>query len=306
MQAGKKDMPDYCEVELTWLEEENGFPGRWYVMAFKEQLIPISIMRIKECLMAKSRVHSACRVMVKDSTYICTLSAEFLLPIDQEKYNEKFFLRDDRGIKVLAQGYVRYRLRRSDNIHSQFLSIGRSDRENLNLHRGKVLWLTGLSGSGKTTLANALEVRLHAMSYRTYILDGDHLRQGLNGDLGFTEADRVENIRRVIEVAKLMLDAGLVVIAAFISPFRKERFMARQMIGEEDFFEIYLNTSLETCEKRDVKGLYKKARQGDLPNMSGIGSLYEEPTQPDLVVCGEKEENLASAVNTILAQLKFC
>ena len=153
----------------------------------------------------------------------------------------------------------------------------------LNGHSGKVIWFTGLSGSGKSTLANALEVELHRQGKRTYILDGDNVRHGLNKDLGFTEADRVENIRRVAEVAKLMMDAGLIVITAFISPFRQEREMARELIGENCFVEVYVNTPLDVCEQRDVKGLYKKAREGLIPNMTGINSPYEAPEHPAFV-----------------------
>jgi bifunctional enzyme CysN/CysC len=147
-----------------------------------------------------------------------------------------------------------------------------------------VIWFTGLSGSGKSTIANALEKVLHAQGRRTYILDGDNVRQGLNKDLGFTDADRVENIRRVAEVAKLMMDAGLIVMTAFISPFRAERQMARELIGAENFIEVFVDTPLAVCEQRDPKGLYKKARSGQLPNMTGINSPYEAPINPELIV----------------------
>jgi len=166
------------------------------------------------------------------------------------------------------------------------LSISRADREQLGGHPGKVIWFTGLSGSGKSTIANALEVALHAQRKRTYLLDGDNVRQGLSKDLGFTEADRVENIRRIAEVAKLMLDAGLMVMTAFISPFRQEREMARELIGPANFIEVYISTSLAACEQRDVKGLYKKARNGQLPNMTGISSPYEPPLAPQVTLDG--------------------
>lgn len=179
---------------------------------------------------------------------------------------------------------INHNSRRAQNVHRQALSMTREDRERLNGHKGKVIWLTGLSGSGKSTIANTLEKELHALGKRTYVLDGDNVRQGLNKDLGFTDADRVENIRRAAEVARLMLDAGLIVIAAFISPFRAERQMARELIGENNFIEVYVDTPLAVCEQRDPKGLYKKARRGQLPNMTGIGSAYEPPAQPDLVV----------------------
>jgi bifunctional enzyme CysN/CysC len=177
---------------------------------------------------------------------------------------------------------IRDSLNLTQNVYLQALSITRADRENLNGHQGKVIWFTGLSGSGKSTIANALEVALHAQGRHTYLLDGDNIRQGLNKDLSFTDADRVENIRRIAEVAKLMMDAGMIVMTAFISPFRREREMARELIGPENFVEVYVSTPLEVCEQRDVKGLYKKARSGQLPNMTGIGSPYEPPTDPEI------------------------
>jgi bifunctional enzyme CysN/CysC len=173
-----------------------------------------------------------------------------------------------------------------NNIHEECYSINRELREAMKKHPGKVIWFTGLSGSGKSTLANALEVRLYQQGFHTYILDGDNIRLGLNKDLGFSEQDRGENIRRVAEIAKLMLDAGLIVMTAFISPFQKEREMAKEIIGKSNFVEIYVNTPLAICEERDIKGLYKKAREGKIPNMTGINSPYETPLNPDLVVSG--------------------
>ena len=169
----------------------------------------------------------------------------------------------------------------NDHLHPQQLTITRAKREQLNGHAGKVIWFTGLSGSGKSTLANALEVALHARGLRTGLLDGDNVRRGLNRDLGFSEADRVENIRRIAEVARLMMDAGLVVLTAFISPFAREREMARALIGPDDFLEVYVSAPLEVCEQRDVKGLYKLARAGKLAHMTGIDSPYEPPLSPD-------------------------
>jgi bifunctional enzyme CysN/CysC len=171
-------------------------------------------------------------------------------------------------------------------ISSQIFSITRPDRERLNGHAGKVIWFTGLSGSGKSTIANALEKELHAIGRHTYILDGDNIRQGLNKDLGFADADRVENIRRIAEVSRLMMDAGLIVITAFISPFRQDRQIARDLIGPDNFVEVYINTPLQVCEARDVKGLYKKARAGAVQHMTGITSPYEPPHAPDVEIQG--------------------
>lgn len=171
----------------------------------------------------------------------------------------------------------------ASDLHPPTLAITPAARERLNGHRGQVVWFTGLSGSGKSTLANALEVELHARGMRTYVLDGDNVRRGLNRDLGFSDADRVENIRRVAEVATLMADAGLVVMTAFISPFRRERELARDIVGADRFLEVYVSTPLDVCEQRDVKGLYKLARAGKITNMTGIGSPYEAPERPQYV-----------------------
>jgi bifunctional enzyme CysN/CysC len=196
----------------------------------------------------------------------------------------------------VAAGLIRHSLRRGQNIHKHALTITREARELLNAHSGQVIWLTGLSGSGKSTIANALEISLHQQGKRTYILDGDSLRQGLNKDLGFTDADRVENIRRVAEVAKLMMDAGLIVITSFISPFKQERETARDLIGKDSFVEVYVDTPLEVCEHRDPKGLYKKARAGQLPNMTGIGSPYEAPAHPTIQINGAQPVQDAVAI----------
>jgi bifunctional enzyme CysN/CysC len=187
-------------------------------------------------------------------------------------------------------------------VYQQAFSISRQNREQLNGHQGRVIWFTGLSGSGKSTLANALEVALHAQGKRTYLLDGDNVRQGLNKDLGFTDADRVENIRRIAEVAKLMMDAGLNVITAFISPFTQEREMARMLIGSQNFVEVYINTPLAVCEKRDVKGLYKKARSGQLLNMTGISSPYEVPLSPQVILDGANS-SVEESVGLLLRRL---
>ncbi len=193
------------------------------------------------------------------------------------------------------------------NIFQQKLNISRKERESLNGHKGRVIWLTGLSGSGKSSIANAMEVALHANGYRTYILDGDNVRGGLSKDLGFSDADRVENIRRITEVSRLMMDAGLIVMTAFISPFRHEREMARNLVGEEHFVEVYVSTPLEVCEERDVKGLYKKARAGQLPNMTGIDSAYEAPLSPEVIVngCGQSIEETAKMAISQIPMLRF-
>ena len=178
----------------------------------------------------------------------------------------------------------RKRVEYSHNLYKPLFTVNRVDREKLNGHGAKVIWLTGLSGSGKSTIANALESRLHSLGRRSYILDGDYIRSGLNKDLGFDGASRKENIRRVSEVARMMLDAGLITITSFISPFRKEREMAKELIGAENFIEVFISTPINVCEERDIKGLYKKARSGQLGNLTGIGSPYESPANPDVAI----------------------
>ncbi len=193
------------------------------------------------------------------------------------------------------------------NIFQQALNIRREHREKLNGHKGQVIWLTGLSGAGKSSIANAMEVILHENGYRTYILDGDNVRGGLSRDLGFSDEDRVENIRRITEVSKLMMDAGLVVMTAFISPFRQEREMARNIVGQGNFVEVYVSTPLEVCESRDVKGLYRKARAGQLANMTGIDSAYEAPLSPEVTVngCGQSIEETARMAISQIASLRM-
>lgn len=191
----------------------------------------------------------------------------------------------------------------SENLFPQSFDITRHDRETLKGQKGKVIWFTGLSGSGKSTLANALEQALHVAGKHTYILDGDNIRRGLNKDLGFSDEDRVENIRRIAEVARLMADAGLIVLTAFISPFKAERAMARELIGSENFIEVYVSTPLEVCESRDPKGLYKKARAGIISNMTGVNSAYEAPDTPDIAVNTISSDASAHLVSEVLNRL---
>lgn len=281
------EMTDQFEANLVWMHDEPGHLGRAYELKLANQWASASLTSLKYLVNVNTQAHESCKQLTLNDIAVANLALS--KPLVFAPYNDNrtlggFILVDKFTHATVAAGMIRHNLRRAQNVHRQALSITRADRERLNGHQGKVVWFTGLSGSGKSTIANALEKELHAQGKRTYILDGDNIRQGLNKDLGFTDADRVENIRRVAEVAKLMMDAGLIVMTAFISPFRAEREMARVLIGAENFIEVFVDTPLEVCEQRDPKGLYKKARSGQLPNMTGINSPYEPPAQPDMVI----------------------
>jgi bifunctional enzyme CysN/CysC len=261
--------------------------GRAYDLKLANHWATANLTSLKYRVNVNTQAHESCKQLTLNDIAVANLALSKPLafaPYDDSRTLGGFVLVDKFSHATLAAGMIRHNLRRAQNVHRQALSITREDRERHNGHKGKVIWFTGLSGSGKSTLANALEKELHAQGKRTYILDGDNVRQGLNKDLGFTDADRVENIRRVAEVAKLMMDAGLIVMTAFISPFRAEREMARELIGAEHFIEVFVDTPLDVCEQRDPKGLYKKARSGKLPNMTGINSPYEAPTNPQITL----------------------
>ncbi|MBA5688449.1 adenylyl-sulfate kinase [Rugamonas apoptosis] len=277
------EMTDQFEATIVWLHEDQGMPGRNYELKLAGQWTTAAITNIKHLINVDTMAHEASKKLQLNGIYVCNLKTSKPVAFDAYAASRTLgglILVDRYTHATVAVGMIRHNLRRAQNVHRQALSIARADREQLNGHQGKVFWFTGLSGSGKSTLANALEVKLHARGMRTYVLDGDNVRQGLNKDLGFTEADRVENIRRIAEVARLMMDAGLVVLTAFISPFKREREMARDVIGADNFVEVYVSTPLDVCEQRDVKGLYKQARAGRIPNMTGINSPYEAPDEP--------------------------
>jgi len=279
--------------------------GRAYDLKLANQWASGSITNFKYRVDVNTQAQQACKQLALNDITVVNVSVSKPLvfaPYAQMPELGGFILVDKFTHATVAAGMVRHNLRRAQNVHRQALSITREDRQRLNGHAGKVIWFTGLSGSGKSTIANALEKELHAQGKRTYILDGDNVRQGLNKDLGFTDADRIENIRRVAEVAKLMMDAGLIVMTAFISPFRAERDMARQLIGEENFIEVFVDTPLAVCEQRDPKGLYKKARAGQLPNLTGIGSPYEPPVRPEILI----QPNADALDVTVQQLLKSC
>ena len=242
------EMTDQFEATLVWMHEEPGLPGRNYDLKLASQWATASITGIKYRININTLTHEASKQAQFNEISVCNIATAKPLVFDTYANSPalgSFILVDRFSHATVAAGMIRHSLRRSQNVHQQALAISRKDRERLNGHAGKVIWFTGLSGSGKSTLANALEIELHGRGMRTYILDGDNIRQGLNKDLGFTEADRVENIRRIAEVAKLMRDAGMIVMASFISPFKREREMARELVGPENFIEVYVSASLE-------------------------------------------------------------
>jgi bifunctional enzyme CysN/CysC len=300
------EMSDHFEAMIVWLHQDDGLIGRNYDLKLASQWSTASITEIKNRININTLAQEAIKKLQLNEISVCNIHTTKPLVIDAYKSCltlGSFILVDRFTHATVAAGMITHSLRRAQNVHKQALTIDRSGRERLNGHKGKVIWFTGLSGSGKSSLANALEVKLHSHGLRTYVLDGDNFRQGLNKDLGFTDADRVENIRRVAEVAKLMMDAGLIVMTAFISPFKSERDMARELINSENFIEVYVSTPLEICENRDVKGLYKKARAGQIPNMTGINSPYETPDSPDFEA-NTAEKGIESIVHDLSKILK--
>ena len=298
---------DQFQATLVWMHDAQGFPGRQYEIKLTNQWAQATITEIKHKVNVNTLAHEPSKELNLNEIAICNLALNKTIACEPFKFSKSlgsFILVDRHTHSTVAAGMVLHTLRRAKNVHTQALSITREDRERLNGHRGKVIWFTGLSGSGKSTLANALEVELHRQGLRTYILDGDNVRQSLNKDLGFTDTDRVENIRRIAEVAKLMADAGMIVMTAFISPFKREREMARELIGYENFIEVFVDAPLDVCEQRDVKGLYKKARAGIIPNMTGVNSPYECPDKPEFIA-RTNVENLNKLVTHLNALIIF-
>ena len=296
---------DQFEASLIWFDTIPMLPGRRYLLQTASGLVGATVTQIKHAVEPETLGHVCARKLACNQIANVTLRLDRGIPF--VAYAEchtlgSFILIDREHNRTLAGGMFHFSLRRADNIHWQPLEVCREQRAAMKAQTPRVLWLTGVSGAGKSTIANLVEKKLHALGYHTFLLDGDNVRHRLNGDLGFTDADRVENIRRVGEVAALMADAGLIVLAAFISPFRAEREMVREMLPDGEFVEIFIDTPLAEAEARDAKGLYRKARRGELANFTGIDSPYETPQTPELRVdttqCSADE-----AADRILAEL---
>ena len=275
------------ETTIIWMNEQALLSGRTYTLQIGTKSLAATITNVKHQVNVNTLEKTAAKQLNQNDIGHCNINLDQNIAFDAYTDNREtgsFILIDKMTNNTVGAGLINFALRRSQNITIQAVDIDKAARAALKKQKPAVIWLTGLSGSGKSTIANIVEKKLHALGHHTYLLDGDNVRHGLNKDLGFTEQDRVENIRRVTEVAKLMLDAGLIVITAFISPFAAERLMARELIGADQFTEVYVNTPLSIAEDRDVKGLYKKARRGQLKNFTGIDSPYEEPENPECVI----------------------
>ncbi|MEY4472439.1 MAG: sulfate adenylyltransferase subunit CysN [Pseudomonadota bacterium] len=281
------EVADQFEATLVWMDDQPLLPGRGYWLKLGTQTVSATVQQPKYAINVNTLEHLAAKTLELNAIGVAELATDKPIvfePYAQSKELGGFILIDKLTNRTVAAGMLNFSLRRAQNVHWQPTDITRADHAALKNQKPRVLWFTGLSGSGKSTIANAVEKRLNLMNRHTFLLDGDNVRHGLNKDLGFTEADRIENIRRVGEVAKLMADAGLIVLTAFISPFRAEREMVRAMLPEGEFIEIFVDTPLEVAEARDVKGLYKKARSGALKNFTGVDSPYEPPEHPEIRV----------------------
>ncbi len=309
--AAADDAPeaaDQFETTIVWMAEEELLPGRSYWLKIAAKIAAAQITDIKYTINVNTLERLAGKTLQLNEIAVCNVSLDQPVAFDPYAQNQDtggFILIDRMTNATVAAGLIHFALRRAQNVHWQAMDVTRASHAALKNQKPAVLWFTGLSGAGKSTIANLVEKKLNAMGKHTVLLDGDNIRHGLNRDLGFTDADRVENIRRVSEVAKLMTDAGLIVLVSFISPFRAEREMARGMAPPGEFFEVFVDTPLAEAEKRDEKGLYKKARAGQLKNFTGVDSPYERPENPEIVVDTMKLDAAGAAeliVSRLLAQ----
>lgn len=299
------EVSDQFESTIVWMADEALVPGRAYWLKLGTQTVSATVQSPKYAINVNNMEHMAAKTLELNAIGVAEILTDKAIVFEPYANNHAlggYILIDKITNATVAAGMLHFSLRRAQNVHWQATDIGREAHAALKNQKPKILWFTGLSGSGKSTIANEVEKTLHLLNRHTFLLDGDNIRHGLNKDLGFTETDRIENIRRVGEVAKLMADAGLIVLTAFISPFRAERDMVRAMMPEGEFIEIFVDTPLEVAEARDVKGLYKKARAGQLKNFTGIDSPYEPPEKPDIRV-NTVEMSPVEAAEHIVRQL---
>ena len=283
---------DRFSAHLVWLNEEALIHSRSYLLISGPTQIPVIVTKIRHSIDVNTGEEKAANTLGMNEIGVVEIATNqplALLPYQESREFGNFILVDRLTSQSVGAGMIRHALRRGENITYQAYEVDKSARESAKNQRAKLVWLTGLSGSGKSTIANALEKRLHALGMHAYVLDGDNLRMGLNVDLGFTPEDRAENVRRVSEVGKLMIDAGLIVITALVSPFEVDRQRARSIFDEGDFIEVFVDTPVDVCISRDPKGLYKKASQGQIPNFTGVGQDYERPTKPELTLNGQED-----------------
>jgi bifunctional enzyme CysN/CysC len=304
--TARPEVADQFAAHVLWMGDEPLLPGRPYLMKIGARYTPVRVTALKHKVDVDTLEHLAGRSLALNEIGVCNLSSSSPIAFDSYTENREtgaFILIDRYTNATVGAGMIDFGLRRAANIHRQALLVGRAEREALNGHKPAVLWFTGLSGSGKSTIANLVERELHDRGIRTFLLDGDNVRHGLNRDLGFSDAERVENIRRVGEVAKLFVEAGTIVLCSFISPFRAERRMVRELFADGEFLEIFIDTPLEDCIKRDPKGLYVKALNGQIANFTGVTSPYEAPEAAEIVVA-TADLSPADAAATILTDLE--
>ncbi|MFM9942663.1 MAG: sulfate adenylyltransferase subunit CysN [Hyphomicrobiaceae bacterium] len=302
----RPEVTDQFAAHLIWLGDEPMLPGRPYLLKCGAQMVNASVTTLKHKVDVDTLEDVAGRRLELNEIGVCNLSLSrpiVFAPYTENRTLGAFILIDKISHQTVGAGLITFALRRAANVHWQAIDIDRQVRAAQKGQKPFCIWFTGLSGSGKSTIANALDRRLYGMGHHAYILDGDNVRHGLNRDLGFTDADRVENIRRVAEVARLMTDAGLVTMVSFISPFRSERQMARELFKPGEFIEVFVDTPIEVCETRDAKGLYKRARAGQIKNFTGIDSAYEAPETPEIRLAGGSEPTEA-LVDRLIAELQ--
>ncbi|TCJ32387.1 sulfate adenylyltransferase subunit CysN [Parafrankia sp. BMG5.11] len=308
--AAASDPPavaDQFECHLVWMAEEPMLPGRPYLLKIGSSTVGATVTQPKYKVNVNTLEHTAARTLDLNEIGVCNISLDRQIPFDPYTANRDlggFILIDRFTQATVAAGLLHFALRRADNVHWQAVEVDKDARARLKGQRPAVVWFTGLSGAGKSTIANLVEKRLHEQGYHTYLLDGDNVRHGLNKDLGFTDAGRVENIRRVAEVARLMVDAGVIVLASFISPFRAERALARDLLGAGEFVEVHVDAPLAVAEARDRKGLYAKARRGELIHFTGIDSPYEPPENPELRLDASGAHPAAAAADLVVDHLR--